>query len=92
MNTVLRSKHNQRVAIQELLEMLAQNPAGLTTSEMSGTPRFHGGRTLANRQIAWLLRKSGQTKEMTLGNGMRTATLWQLNEPRRRGEAEGGAK
>jgi len=75
---ILRSKRNQQLATSELLEILAQNPSGFTTSELSGTPKFHGHRTLNNRQIIRLLRESGQADEFTVGHGIRTATLWRF--------------
>ncbi|MGA8305616.1 MAG: hypothetical protein WB723_08050 [Candidatus Acidiferrales bacterium] len=66
------------LAVDELLSILAANPDGMTTSELSGTPRFHGGRTLRNRQIIRLLRTTNKVHESTVGYGMRTATLWRL--------------
>lgn len=66
------------VAIEELLSILAANPEGMTTSELSGTPRFHGERTLRNPQIIRLLRTTGKVRELTIGHGIRTATLWRL--------------
>ena len=38
-------------ATDELLSILAEYSSGLRTSELSGTRRFHGERTLPNRQI-----------------------------------------
>ena len=64
----------------ELLSILAENPGGATASELSGTPQFHGEWTLRNRQIIRLLRATGEVQECTVGNGVRTATLWQLKE------------
>jgi hypothetical protein len=66
------------LAIDELMSILAANPEGMTTSELSGTRRFHGERTLRNRQIIRLLRTTGKVQESTIGYGMRTATLWRL--------------
>jgi hypothetical protein len=58
------SKEQEIQATNELLAMLAndrhQRGQGLRTSEMCGTPAFHGGRTLSLSQIARLLRKSGK--------------------------------
>ena len=50
------SKHQAVIATQELLSILAVHPEGMRTSELSGTPKFHGSRTLNNRQITRLLR------------------------------------
>ena len=66
------------LAVDELLAILAANPYGMTTSELSGTPRFHGERTLRNPQIIRLLRTTGKVQELTVGYGIRTATLWRL--------------
>jgi len=77
-NTILRSKRNQQQATQELLEILAKNPLGFKTSELSGTPKFHGHRTLNNGQITRLLRATGKCAEFTVGHGIRTATQWRL--------------
>jgi hypothetical protein len=66
------------LAIDELLDILAANPEGMTNSELSGTRRFHGERTLRNRQIIRLLRTTGKVEECTVGYGKRTASLWTL--------------
>jgi hypothetical protein len=72
------SKTATILAIDELLGILAANPDGMTTSELSGTRRFHGERTLRNRQIIHSLRTTGKVQESTVGYGMRTASLWRL--------------
>lgn len=74
----LRTPAIRYQATAELLSILEQTPLGLTTSELSGTPRFHGHRTLSNRQIIRLLRESGKVVESTVGHGMRTASLWRI--------------
>ena len=71
-------QHTRQAATDELLEILAKHPEGLRTSELSGTPKFHGGRTLSNRQIIRLLRDSARAKETVGGSGMRTYYVWQL--------------
>jgi hypothetical protein len=71
------TKEMAQQAKNELLEILAQHP-GQTTSELSGTPQFHGARTLTNRQIIRLLRSTGKVVEFVVGYGMRTATGWRL--------------
>jgi hypothetical protein len=65
-------------ATAELLAILAINPGGVRTSELIGTPQFHGGRTLSNRQIIRLLRESGKVTESTGGQGRRTYSSWKL--------------
>jgi hypothetical protein len=74
------TKHQEEVATQELLEILRLNPQGKSTSNLRGTPKFHGGRTLSNRQIIRLLRKTGQVKETVDGHGMYTRSWWRLNK------------
>ena len=65
-------------ATDELLSILADYPSGLRTSELSGTRRFHGGRTLRNRQIIHLLRESGKAQAFRGGQGKRTFYFWKL--------------
>jgi hypothetical protein len=72
------TKEMAEQAKNELLEILAQHPWGQTTSELSGTPQFHGASTLSNRQIIRLLRSTGKVVEFVVGYGMRTATGWRL--------------
>jgi hypothetical protein len=74
------NKNARLRATCELLSILAKHSEGLTTSELSGTPQFHGESTLRNRQIIRLLRATGEVWERTVGYGMRTATLWTLEE------------
>jgi hypothetical protein len=45
------TKKMAQEATDELLRILADYPSGLRTSELSGTRRFHGERTLRSRQI-----------------------------------------
>jgi hypothetical protein len=65
-------------AIAELLEILRSRPFGLPTSKLSGTPRFHGERTLSNRQIIRLLNASGRAQSHVAGYGSRTYYIWTL--------------
>ncbi len=65
-------------ATDELLSILAEYSSGLRTSELSGTRRFHGERTLRNRQIIRLLGKSGKAAAFRGGQGKRTFYLWKL--------------
>ncbi len=59
----IHRQHTRKKATEELLHILAVN--GLTrTSDLRGTPNFHGTRTLSNRMICRLLRESGMA-EMT---------------------------
>jgi hypothetical protein len=74
------TKRQAEIATQELLEILRHNPQGKSTSDLSGTPKFHGGRTLSNRQIIRLLRKTGQVSESVDGHGMYTRSWWRLNK------------
>ena len=87
----LYKAHTINEATDELLEMLREYPDGLPTSAMSGTQKFHGGRTLTNRQIAKLLRASGQVDEFMGGHGMRTFTIWKLRQaPAQEADRRGG--
>lgn len=68
----------RKEATEELLAILAQHPEGLSTSQLSGTPKFHGGRTLSNRQIIRLLRESGRVRESIGGQGTYNCSWWRL--------------
>jgi hypothetical protein len=76
------TKLQESQATTELLTMLADDGAhggeGLRTSELRGTTRFHGSRTLSHKQIARLLRASGKAEAELAGNGARTYNLWTL--------------
>ena len=65
-------------ATDELLGILAEYPSGLQTSELSSTRRFHGERTLRNRQIIRLLRESGKAEAFRGAQGKRTFYFWKL--------------
>ncbi len=52
-----------RKATEKFLEFLALN-SPTRTSDLRGTPKFHGTRTLSNRTICHLLRESAKA-EMT---------------------------
>ena len=69
-------------ATDELLGILADYPQGLRTSNLRGTPRFHGGKTLRNRQIIRLLRESGKAEAFRGGQGKRTFYFWKLSNKR----------
>jgi len=49
------NRHDARVATKELVSRLRDNPQGLRTIQLIGTPRFPGMRTLSARQVARLL-------------------------------------
>ena len=72
------TKKISEVATVELLEILAKHSPGVSTSSLSGTPKFHGERTLSNRQIIRLLTASGKTQSGLGGNGNRTYYIWTL--------------
>ena len=72
------SKKQAEDATKELLSLIAAARYGRRTSELIGTARFHGARTLSNRQVARLLRATGKTRETVDGHGMRTATRWYI--------------
>jgi hypothetical protein len=69
-------------ATAELLSILSEYSSGLRTSELSGTRRFHGERTLRNRQIIRLLRESGKAEAFRGGHGIRTFYFWKLANKR----------
>jgi hypothetical protein len=60
---VLKNDNIRREATEELLHILAVN-GPMRTSDLGGTPKFHGVRTLSNQTICRLLRESGKA-EMT---------------------------
>jgi hypothetical protein len=64
------------VATRELLEIVRANP-GIRTTEMIGTPRFHGMRTLRAAQVIALLRAAGLRPTLE-GAGARTYFTWSL--------------
>ena len=70
-------KGREAQATQELLELLAKYP-GLSTTEMSGTRKFHGVKTLRNPQIIRLLRKSGKAVMQVVGTGNFQKGIWTL--------------
>ena len=70
------TKQQEQDATQELLEILEAHPQGLPTSQLSGTWKFHGEKTLRNPQIIRLLRKSGQATMSISGYGLRTQGWW----------------
>jgi len=76
--TMRLSKHQAEIATQELLSILAQNSKGLRTSELSGTPKFHGARTLNSGQIHRLLRACDEIEHSYEGTGYMVASCWKL--------------
>ena len=74
------SKHEAVIATQELLSILAQHPEGMRTSQLSGTPKFHGSRTLNNRQIARLLHACETVEHSYEGLGYMAASWWKLKQ------------
>lgn len=75
------SKHDARIATEELLEKLRYFLEGATTNELFGTPGFYGRRTLTGRQIARLLRASGAVDHRYTGSGYWRASRWRLGSP-----------
>jgi len=73
------TKSQEAVATQELLGMLRRSRYGIPTTDLSGTPKFHSERTLRNRQIIRLLRKSGAAKMTLVGGGKFRKGVWELN-------------
>lgn len=67
-------------AQHELIQLLLKHPEGLRTSELRGTSKFHGERTLSNRQIINLLRPLNLVTAHVGRQGMRTYLLWRVNE------------
>jgi len=78
------NKHTTRIATEELLGLLRQYPQGLTTSQLIGTPRFHGMRTLTARQVARLLRATSVVHHCYDGAGYMAASRWTCGEPEQR--------
>ena len=69
-NGMRLNQEQEKRATSELLSILEHG--GRSTSELRGTPQFHGGRTLSNRQIIRLLRNSGRAIESVGESGMYT--------------------
>jgi hypothetical protein len=74
------SKKQAVIATQELLSILAQHPDGMRTSQLSGTPKFHGARTLSNRQITRLLSACEEVEHSYDGLGYMAASWWKLKQ------------
>ena len=75
----LYKSHTIELAKQDLLNWLARSPEGLHTSELIGTPNFHGVRTLAGKQIIKLLRAMpDQVVGNYDGTGCKAPLLWKL--------------
>ena len=72
------TKRDEHLATQEMLERLRSFPAGLRTSQLIGTRRFHGERTLTAKQVARLLRASGEADHSYEGAGYMAASWWKL--------------
>jgi len=72
------TKKMSEVATAELLEILTRYSPGVSTSDLSSTPKFHGERTLSNRQIIRLLNASGRAQSTLSGYGSRTYYVWTL--------------
>jgi hypothetical protein len=77
----MRLTQTQReIAKQELLELLSDRD--FRTSELSGTPKFHGQRTLrvaAVRALLHELRKEGKVQYRQGGQGKFTYFDWSLS-------------
>ena len=73
-------------AIEATVELLAMLPDSTRrcprTSDLIGTKKFHGTRTLTARQIIRLLRASGRAVEHLNGAGRRTWFTWTLKKGR----------
>lgn len=72
------TKNEAARATRELLEILRKHPEGVCTSELSGTPQFHGVRTLRSRQIIRLLRAAA-CREKQGGNARFSYLIWKTN-------------
>lgn len=80
------SKHQAEIATQELLSILAQYPDGMRTSQLSGTPKFHGERTLNSPQIHRLLRACDEVEHSYDGEGYMAASWWKLKQTKTEGQ------
>jgi hypothetical protein len=72
------NKQLARIATNELLSILRRHPEGLRTSQLVGTPWFHGHINLTPRQVARLLRASGVVDHCYEGAGAWAASVWRL--------------
>jgi len=72
------TKHLARMATEELIQQLVNEPLGLTTGEFIGAPRFCGHDTFTTRQIARILRASGEVDHRYEGSGYMRASRWTL--------------
>jgi hypothetical protein len=77
MSFQIRNEFTRRKATEELLHILADN-GPCRTRDLSGTPVFHGHRTLSSRQICRLLRESGKAEMEYGGQGKFTYGIWRL--------------
>jgi hypothetical protein len=77
-NKMRLTKRDRIRATEELLSLLAANPLGMTTSQLAGTPKFHGLHTLSHRQISKLLRGSDKVEHSYNGYGYMAASHWRL--------------
>jgi hypothetical protein len=84
------STSQREQAKEELLNILSHGE--FRTSELSGTPKFHGERTLRPAHVLTLLhelRKAGKVWLRQGGQGMYTYYLWSLpEEPQKANEWE----
>ena len=72
------TKHLARMATDEVVQHIRNEPRGLTTSDLIGTSWFHGHRTLSRKQVARLLHASGEVEHRYEGCGCRWASRWTM--------------
>lgn len=77
----LVNKDTRKEPMEELLHILAVN-GPTRTSDLRGTPRFHGVRTLSNQTICRLLRESGKAEMEYGGQWKFTFGIWRLKAQR----------
>jgi hypothetical protein len=70
------TKQLEETATNELLVMLNASPAGLTTAELIGTPRFHGHHTLSRNQVIRILKKNHCRQKLVPGSYGGWRSIW----------------
>lgn len=78
-------------AKEELFSILVAHPMGMQTSQLSGTPQFHGRRTLRNSQIVRLLRSmSDRVEETRVVQGNRRMLWWTVKASQEEPQPDSG--
>jgi hypothetical protein len=69
------------LALQEMLEMLAAHPEGVSTHQLRVTKSFHTRRELTAKQVEQLLSRVPGVEIQVKSIGLRWANTWKLKKP-----------